>query len=368
MDSVQAKGPDPPVGNLNLFPIQRRHPLAESTPTAHQWRRLYQAAIRVKELAPWEWMEETDILGVQNPETDEIGFVSVMGMLGEHLSLAVYLGPKGLYGFWEFEETGAQDPAEFLLKISHLQASFEDRSILTDKDRKQIKELGFKFRGRQAWPMFRSYRPGWFPWYLEAPEVRFLTVALEQALDVTRRYREDPELLTLSGADDYLVRVSKMVAGALVWEDQIATVLPPDPESISITMDVDLLETVQRLPMSPYTLEMDLFLSPIPIGERGERPYFPYMLLTVESDSGMVLGSELLAVESTLEAMYGQVPLEAVQQIARFNMRPQQIHVRSALLYQLLELLVDELGFELQHRPSLPSLDSAKEFLLSRFI
>jgi len=342
--------------------------VAGTTPTADQWRRLYQAAIRVKELAPWEWMEEIDIFGVQNPETGEIGFVSVMGMLGEHLSLAVYLGPKGLYGFWEFEEMGAHGPAEILFEISHLQASFEDRNVLTDKDRKQIKELGLKFRGRQAWPMFRSYRPGWFPWYLEAPEVRFLTLALEQALDVTRRYKEDPELLTFSGEDDYLVRVPRMEAGALVWEDQAVTVLLPDPESIPIAMDVELLEAVQRMPMSLYTLEMDLFMPLIRIGERGERPYFPYMLMTVEHDSGMVLGSELLVVESTLEAMYGQVPLEAVQQIARFNMRPQQIHVRSPLLYQLLELLVDELGFELQQRPSLPSLDEAKEFLLSRFI
>jgi hypothetical protein len=337
-------------------------------PTADAWRRLYQAAIRVKELAPWLWMEESEIFGVQNPDTDEIGFISVMGMLGEHLSLAVYLGPKGLYGFWTFEEMGAQGPAEFLFEIPHLQASFEDRNTLTDQDRKQIKELGFKFRGRSAWPMFRSYRPGWFPWYLEASEVQFLTVALEQALDVTQRFKEDPELLNHPGQDDYLVRVPRLTADGLEWEDQILTVLPPDPESIPIALDIDLLEAVQGLPMSQYTLEMDLFLAPIRIGERGERPYFPYMLLAVEHDSGMVLGSELLAVEETLEAMWGLVPVNVLQQIAGFRMRPQQIHVRSPLLYQLLELLIDELGFDLQLKSSLPSLDSAQEFLLSRFI
>jgi hypothetical protein len=92
------------------------------------------------------------------------------------------------------------------------------------------------------------------------------------------------------------------------------------------------------------------------------------MLLAVEHDSGMVLGSELLAVEETLEAMWGLVPVNVLQQIAGFRMRPQQIHVRSPLLYQLLELLIDELGFDLQLKSSLPSLDSAQEFLLSRFI
>jgi hypothetical protein len=53
----------------------------------------------IKTLAPWEWMSEDMVFGVQSPETDQLGFVSVMGMLGEHFSTAVYLGPEGLYGF-----------------------------------------------------------------------------------------------------------------------------------------------------------------------------------------------------------------------------------------------------------------------------
>jgi len=69
--------------------------MAEPSPTLNEWRKLYQAAIRIKEIAPWEWMTETDIFGVQDPETDEISFVSIMGMLGEHLSLAVYRGGEG---------------------------------------------------------------------------------------------------------------------------------------------------------------------------------------------------------------------------------------------------------------------------------
>lgn len=64
------------------------------------WSRLYQAAIRVKELAPWEWMQETDVFAVQRSGTDELGFVSVIGLLGEHYAVAVYRGTEGLYGFW----------------------------------------------------------------------------------------------------------------------------------------------------------------------------------------------------------------------------------------------------------------------------
>ena len=50
------------------------------------WRRLYEAAIRVKELAPSEWMFEDAVFGVQDPETGKLGFVSVMGQVGEHFT------------------------------------------------------------------------------------------------------------------------------------------------------------------------------------------------------------------------------------------------------------------------------------------
>jgi len=42
--------------------------LSHSDPEAGE---LYDLAIRLKELAPWRWMEETDLIGIENPETGE---------------------------------------------------------------------------------------------------------------------------------------------------------------------------------------------------------------------------------------------------------------------------------------------------------
>ena len=183
--------------------------MSENPPTIDEWRELYESAVRVKELAPWGWMTEADVFGVQNPETDELGFVSVMGMLGEHYAMSLYLGPKGLYEFWEFEEIGHLASPEGLLEIPQLQASFENRDELHKKDREVIKGLGLKFRGRHAWPMFRSYRPGFAPWFLEAEEARFLRYALDQLVDVAPRFREDPSLLELTAANVAEVKLTE---------------------------------------------------------------------------------------------------------------------------------------------------------------
>ncbi len=332
-------------------------------PNDQEWDRLYRAGIQVKALAPWEWMKEDDLFGVQNPESGELGFVSVMGMLGEHYSIALYLGPKGLFGFWYIEERGPFLAPEQILEVPQLQAAFLDRNELTAKDRDTIKRLGFKFRGRQAWLQFRSYRPGHFPWYLEDHEARFLAIALEQLLDVAPRFCEDPTLLFSGSNEKYLVRVFQEEK----WVDRLMAVPRPEPEPISLVMDMRALESLQQMPKRLGTLEVDLFLLPAPIGERGERPRCAYVLMAVEQKSGLPLGSEMLMAEPTLQAMYGQVPLTLVYQMAQSSFVPRKVCGHSELLLSLLKPLAESLGFELEMRPTLPALEKVKGFLLRRF-
>ena len=262
---------------------------------------------------------------------------------------------------------GSSAPAEALLEIPHLQASFEDRNELTQKDRDLIKKLGLKFRGRQAWPMFRSHRPGFHPWYLETAEARLLTHAVEQAAEVAPRFKENPALLPASDEDRYLIRVARKDAGTLVWEDRVQTVSPPEFKPITVTLDADVLEEVSRLPRSRHTLEMDFSVYPARIGERGERPYFPYLLLVVESRSGLIIGSEFLAPEPDLAEMWGTIPARVVDRFATMGFVPRQIRVRSSLLYKLLQSLAGELGFKVTSTPILRNLDQVKESFLERF-
>ncbi|MBM3236075.1 hypothetical protein FJZ31_07215 [Candidatus Poribacteria bacterium] len=341
--------------------------MTELSPTLDEWSKLYQAVIRVKKIAPWEWMTETDIFGVQNPETNQLGFISFMGMLGEHFAVAVYLNPEGLYSFWGFQRLADTAPSEVLFEVLlgllHLQASFENRNELHQKDRDLIKELGLKFRGRQAWPMFRSYRPGFCPWYLEAWEVCFLTHALEQAAEVALRFKDDSTMLDTSNDSSYLVRAPRKEKGTLVWTDRIVTVPPPEAKLIPIKIDVDALAAVEKLPQVRQRFEMDCFILPTRIAEKDTRPFFPYMLLLIESNSGMILSTELLQPHPSLEVMWGSVPMTLVSQFARFGVLPSQISVRSPLLIQLLQPLAEALGFELKATPVLRSLDQARESL-----
>ncbi len=122
-------------------------PVKPSAPDTALWEQLFALMARIKALAPWDWMEESDLFGVQHPDTGDLGFVSIMGMAGEHYSVGLYLGALGLAGFWEMEDNAPMIAPERLLEIPQLQASFEDRDQLDKKDRDLIKSLNVKFRG-----------------------------------------------------------------------------------------------------------------------------------------------------------------------------------------------------------------------------
>jgi len=64
--------------------------LNNSSPSLKEWRALYEAAIKFKEIRSWNWMTDVDIFGVKNPENGEIGYCVILGSSGQiinhHLS------------------------------------------------------------------------------------------------------------------------------------------------------------------------------------------------------------------------------------------------------------------------------------------
>jgi hypothetical protein len=336
------------------------------SPTIEEWRALYEVFQRVAELAPWLWMNETQIFGVQNPDTDEPGFVSVMGQLGEHLAIAVYLGPEALGGFWGLQRTGGKMTPEQFFSIAQLQASLEDRQEVRKEDREIMKRLGLKFRGAQSWPLFRSFRPAHLPWFLEAPEARFLIHALGQVIEVAPRFQKNPTLGIRQKDQSYLIRVPRREGHQFVWEDNYQKVPATHAHQIKFRMDMSLLNALKRAGRVENQVQADLFMvDNAPIHEKGARPYFPYMLMMVEAKSGHILGNELLSPKPSLDEMWGQVPYQVARQLSRLGVVPREIAVRSDWLAQLLSPLAEELDFKVIQPKKLKALDQAKDEFLS---
>ena len=333
---------------------------AEILASAEDCRSLFERMGQLRTLAPWDWMEETDLFGVQDPETGEIGFVSIMGMAGEHYAVAVYQGARGLYGFWHMQETGPFLEPQDMFNTPQLQASFEDREMLEKGDLSLIRALGLKYRGRNAWPMFRSYRPGYAPWYIEPAEARFLAHVLGQVQQVAPRVRQNPDILEPGGDTDYLVRTAQKLNDDWVWRDEMRSIAPPPLIGLTIEIDPELLAALKQLPKERYKLEADFFMSPAMVGAKNERPYFPYILMMLDATHDVILGMEMLSPVPALEQMWGQVGLTALRMLARTGALPTEIRIRDALLYGMLVPFAKELHFKVTRVQRLPLLDHAR--------
>jgi hypothetical protein len=337
---------------------------APAEPTEQEWRALYAAAGRLMALGPWEWMLDADIFGVRSPETGEVGYCCVMGNLGEHYALALYLGDGGLRGYLDIRAGLFEDsPAEALFVQHCLQASFEDREYLTKADRDQIKALGLKFRGRNAWPFFRNYTPGYFPWQISGVEARFLTLAIDQTCEMALRFRDDPDLLEPETEGDVLVRELDGGTWREFWHRPDLTPPPAPPAPPVDELRLQRLRQAKLRQVGGW--ESGKFIAPHAVqAEKGERPYYPVATLFIDARTGMILSPSLADPEGWREAYQEQL----IGLIEQGQAAPREIAIVDAALCDLLAPICATLKIKLKKARATPLFDEAKESLFEYFM
>lgn len=340
--------------------------MENQNPSLEELRKLYLAAIEFRDIRSWEWMYDSDLFGVVNPENNEIGYCCIMGNLKQVFALTVYLGSEGLEGYYK-TASGEINPNDFnLLHYQKcLMASFEDRQYLEKKDLDIIKSLDFKFRGAHQWPLFRNYHPGYRPWYLTKSEVNYLTLALEQAKDVSLRFNENHNLLSPPQKGLYLVRQAVRKGDELCWSDEWKKPKPYKPKGVVPQIQIDELR-LQRikkyLSHSAEDWEVDFFYSPFGINE-GERPFFPLILLIVDHSSQEIINFHLTG-HSGYEQEFLDKFLTTIETIEFF---PRSLLVKRKETYQLFLPLVEKIGLSIHFQNSLSSLEKAQESMFEYF-
>lgn len=328
------------------------------------WREVYELAVSVWQLEPWTFMDETDLFGVEEPETKQLGFVSVMGTLGEHRAVAVYQGAKGLYEFLSLESaSGDLSPSRFL-DMPQVQLSFEKRNALEPADRELLRRLNLPAFKGDAWPLVRTYRAACMPWFAEPDELRLLSAALSQLLALAPRIERDATSLRPATGSGVLIRARSGKGSSSKWDESFVAIRAPEPDRITVRIDPDLIEDVRDLPDADHVLEIDCFRTETVIAEAGKRPYFPYALLVCDAGSGLVLHADLLDPTPSLIDMWAGAPERIARQLTNLGWIPQEIRVRDGILAQLMELIAPGFGFTVARASRLPSLDHAKASLL----
>lgn len=338
-----------------------------TTSALTHWEKLYDAAVQFKKTSCWEWMDDRDIFGVQDPLSGEIGYCVVLGSMGEVFALAVYRGTEGLQGITRINMGMVELELEESMQVQNcLIASFEDREDLQEKDREIIKKLGLKFRGRKEWPLFRSLLPGYVPWFLNREEAGFMTVALQQAQAVALRVRDNPQLLTAPHDDQYFVRSAEKRGRKITWGDRFMKPQAIEASKFSFyNVDELRLKRIKKVAsLQGTTLEVDFFYAPYPVQERkGQRPYFPYLCLWVDRENGLVL-KHSLAKHEELPGTFCENFLSLIEDL---NVIPSSVLVRREEALEMLSPLANALGIDIDMVKRLKIMDEVRENMFTYF-
>jgi hypothetical protein len=297
----------------------------EVSPDAH--RRLFDAADAYRDLAPWQWMQDNQLFGIVDPATGTKSYCTVMGSLGDYLALGLYPGQNGYRSYVSLFGEGTDedsDPQEAVYSQDCLVAAFEYPEELNEEDLMLARSLGRDYGTDRAWPDFRSYQPGMAPWVPNLAETTLLTQALEQAVIVAQRVKENPELVKAfkpgDGAD---ILFRKLENGE--WQDVYLPTDPPvnlSPQQLRFDAEA-VQQAVAGLEKSDAIWLFESFFLPAPIMEEEDtRPYFPKAMVMMDLQSGQILGLdavrarevETASVDSILEIFqhFEAIPSEIV--------------------------------------------------------
>jgi len=318
------------------------------------WNRLYEMADEIRELAPWKNYFEAELFAIQPRSDGPVYFVSVMGNRGEHHAIAYYPGAESLDKFRLAQLTSDQRLGiEALMLNDHLQLAFEAKKYLNPPDLEILNRLGKVYRGK--WPAFRSHQPARLPWPPNLPELGDFSGLLEQTLVVLKRLAAGERLLCPFDQEEFFLRIKEGD-----WQDSRCRVaeLPVDRHILRAELPSGALEGVQR---TKAHFEIDLCLMPSPITDvpPGEPPYYPFMLIVVDSLSRMIIGFNLISTKEGVDAAMVQLPDTITKVLRNAKVIPAYIAARHPVLCSALASYCDTYGIEFGPSTSLPAADEA---------
>lgn len=341
--------------------------LTVQQPSVEEWHRLFLLLEEFKQLKSWEWLSDADIFAIQDPESGEIGYCSILGHGGEEFGLALYLGAEGLRALHLTQSQLLADPMEIIHIQRSLLISFCDRQELEKEDYELIKSLGLSFRGKKQWPLLRSMIPGYYPWSLDQKEVRFLTNVLPQIIAVCQRAQQNPQRIRSMDFPHIFARLPVSTQAGVEWQDSKLSILEAiDEPKLHLNLQIDelYLKRLQKeLQATEEVFEFSFISGPQPIQARPDhRPFFPIICLWLEQSSQQIIHHELIQPEEL-----GDIAYMFLHLVERLGWKPQTVLVDRSEAQTILAPLAKQLGSTLDYVEALPTLEDAKQELFGFF-
>ena len=369
---------------------------------------LYAAAIAFRKTKLWNQLYDSQIFALRHTD-GTIGYCCIMGMMGEHLALAVYPGEAGLAAYrrmsMDRDEMDDLEDMETSFSQNCVMCSFEAKDDLRPKDlagaRAYAAANGIAYRGRNAYPQFQRFRPGFYPWYLtDATDQAHLLEALSACMEVSKRLASaDPETIGFVDAApfDHDIPLLKKRGRGWSWGLHALPADRPMMHPTAVITDELRLERIRKAvqgkeapstaqPQSPrkaapkrgaksrgrqavlgnaWACDVVIYPNPTrqaddPISEEsGEEPmlapFFPTTMIVIDNQTGFVLHIAVTENAEGYTATFGEAFLRVVEE----HGAPKQRYVQNDRAFALLTDIAQKLSIPLTLQKPLPVLAEA---------
>ena len=322
-------------------------------PSTEMWEALISAWRRMNESEPWNWMNEFQLIGVEDPFTGMLGIGRFFGQRKEDVpGFELMFGPRGLSGQVMIWNRPDMDPAERATVQSSVIATTANRSALERWEIEGIRPLGLKFNGE--WPFFRTQLPGFYPRPLDQSHASTLLFALDISLEVAMRAKADPNIVrTLRDMTEPIYLMKGTIEGdEIVWRPGTCKV-PPLTASVSMLPEAIIDGFRKELDKRPrgngtWYLGCPIMLN-IVIEDHPGRPMVPRTMVFIDmSDHRMVM------IRPFGKDMDVLMPLAIVDGLIAGNEIPRRVLVTDDFTEALVTDILPRLGVEVKREKSLP--------------
>ena len=321
-----------------------------------QWNELYEVTINIKKLEPWNYLWDMDIITIILPEYEEPFYCSVMGKGGECYAIAVYRGFEAINGFFKLANTKNMPPNQLIRYQDNLTCYFGDREELSIKELKVIKELGLKFRGRNQWVYYRSFKPNYSPYILDQDEVIELTCVFQHLFMSLKAVIENNLKINFEEGNS-LYRIYDK--GEDLWLNFEGPMRIPNRQSMTLVIDNELL--IEKLKKQKYlknAVEFDtVFINSVVEDKKYERPIMPKLIVIADKKTGILIEHNMMMPEG-----------DQIKQILDFFVgfimksgKPKSIYVRDEYIHDLLSDLCKRINIKIIISEKLLSIDPFAE-------
>jgi len=323
------------------------------------WPALLAAAAEFAALRPWDFMDDSQVVGLLDPGTGETRIGCVLGNAGQVFAAVFYRRAGLRWILHMLDDTPDPEDLNTADGIDCLKLEFMPKRELWPEDRAVLQAAAFKPAGRgSVWPQFRAAEPGWHPWHITQAEAGQFLADLPRFTAFCRLLQAQPELFADRSPTEIPFLPATLPVRPLTPQDlDWHPLLPPSSNLDPFHPTAAELQPVRALPrQAGLVCEFDCSLLPGASFVEAGRPCFGRLSLLVEHELGLVLGMGVQSGALTPGEAAGRGLLESLRTGGR---RPERLLIRGERLRPVLQPLCDALEIQLRPVPELPALAEA---------